>query len=368
MKVLHIASGDLWAGAEKALYTLTAALQKSHQTRVAAVILNPGTLAERLRSADVELLVLDESRQNIVQLARAVSQWVTKVQPDIIHTHRLKENIIGGLVAAWHRIPSVRTQHGANEHAFGRLNLRKRLIHDVDFLTGRLLQNKIIAVSEPLAVELRRSYGPKKVCVIANGIELDEAPLPLQDKFQAPLKIGIVGRLVPVKRVDLFLHIAQKVLAKQAPASRPAFRVIGDGPLRHELEKLTRDLGVTEHVTFMGHVDNAEPYISKLDVLVICSDHEGLPMVALEAMKHHTLIVTHSIGGLPDLLVQGRCGYVLDTQSVEGFTDALINIIERTIDAAQITEVARQQLQDHYSSQAMAQQHLLLYQHAATTK
>jgi glycosyltransferase involved in cell wall biosynthesis len=367
MKVLHIASGDLWAGAEKALYTLAVALQESHQARVAAVILNPGTLAERLRSADVELLVLDESRQNIVQLTRAVSQWVTKIQPDIIHTHRLKENIIGGLAAAWHGIPSVRTQHGANEHAFGRFNLRKRLIHDVDFLTGRLLQNKIIAVSEPLAVGLRSSYGPKKVCVIANGIALDETPLPLQDKFQSPLRIGIVGRLVPVKRVDLFLQIAQKVLAQQTPESRPAFSVIGDGPLRQELEQLATDVGVDEQVAFVGHVDNAEAYISKLDALVICSDHEGLPMVALEAMKHNTLIVTHSIGGLPELLGHGRCGYVLDTQCVEGFADVLNNIIKRPADAAQITEKARHQLQDHYSSQAMAQQHLVVYQHAATT-
>jgi glycosyltransferase involved in cell wall biosynthesis len=368
MKVLHIASGDLWAGAEKALYTLAVELQKTQQTRVAAVILNPGTLAERLRSAGVELLVLDESRQNIVQLAHAVNQWVKKIQPDIIHTHRLKENIIGGLVAARHRIPSVRTQHGANEHAFGKLNLRKRLIHDADFLTGRLLQKKVISVSEPLALELRGSYGQKKVCVIANGIELDEASLGLQNKFKPPLKIGIVGRLVPVKRLDLFLQIAQKVLATQSPESRPAFSVIGDGPLRQELEQLATDLGVDEQVTFVGHVENAEAYIGKLDALVICSDHEGLPMVALEAMKHNTLIVTHSIGGLPELLGHGRCGYVLETQRVEGFAEVLNNIIERPTDAAQLTEIARQQLLDHYSSQAMAQQHLVVYQHAAATE
>lgn len=367
MKVLHIASGDLWAGAEKALYSLAIALQQSNQARVAAVILNPGALAEHLRSADVELLVLDESTQNIVQLTRAISEWVTKIRPDIIHTHRSKENIIGGLVAARHRIPSVRTQHGANEHAFGALNLRKRLIHDADYFAGKLLQQKIIAVSEPLAAELRGRYGPGKVCVIANGIEPGEAPLNLRDKFQPPLKIGIVGRLVPVKRVDFFLQIAQKVLEKLPCESRPRFRVIGDGPLRQELEQLTTELGIDDEVTFVGHVDSAEPHIGALDVLVICSDHEGLPMVALEAMKHHTLIVTHRIGGLPGLLGHGRCGYVLDTQSVDKFAEALNNIISHPAGSVKLTELARQQLQDHYSAHAMALQHLQIYQQATAT-
>ncbi len=114
MKVLHIASGDLWAGAEKALYTLVLALQQSSQVGVSAVILNPGALAEKPRDAGVELLVLDESCQNTKQLIVSVSQWVARTQPDIIHTHRTKENIIGSLVGARHRIPSVRTQHGAS--------------------------------------------------------------------------------------------------------------------------------------------------------------------------------------------------------------------------------------------------------------
>ncbi len=364
MKVLHIASGDLWAGAEKALYTLVLALQQSGQVGVSAVILNPGALAEKLRDAGVELLVLDESCQNTKQLIVSVSQWVARTQPDIIHTHRTKENIIGSLVGARHRIPSVRTQHGASEHSFSALNLRKRLIHDIDYLSGRFLQSRIIAVSSPLATGLRKSFGTEKVCVIANGIDTDGVACNQTEKFLPPLTIGIVGRLAPVKRVDLFLRIAEKVLSTTAAPGQPVFKVIGDGPLRQELMQLAMDLGIEEQVAFTGHVDNAEECIAELDLLVICSDHEGLPMVALEAMKHQTLIVTHKIGGLPDLLGHGEFGYVLDSQRTEQFVETLACIIQRPELAACKAELARQHLEQHFSSRTMAQQHITLYQQA----
>ncbi len=361
MKVLHIASGDLWAGAEKALYTLILALQQSSQVRIAAVILNPGALAEKLRDADVELLVLDESRQNTLQLMHSVSLWVEKTRPDIIHTHRSKENIIGSLVGTRHRIPSVRTQHGASEHSFSALNLRKRAIHDIDFLSGRLLQRSIIAVSAPLAAELRKSFGTKKVCVIANGIDTGPDEWDQEDKFRPPLAIGIVGRLAPVKRVDLFLRIAARVLSSPNTASKACFRIIGDGPLRPALTELATELGIDDQLTFEGHVDNAEAHIADLDILVICSDHEGLPMVALEAMKHRTLIVTHRIGGLPELLGDGEFGCVLDRQQIESFAGALEDIIRQPEAAARKAELARHQLQKHFSSSAMARGHLELY-------
>jgi glycosyltransferase involved in cell wall biosynthesis len=365
MKILHIASGDLWAGAEKQLYTLLLALRQSQQCEVSAALLNPGTLADKLQAAGIAVKVLDERQQNMVQLVREVDQWTSREKPDVIHTHRLKENIIGALVSARQRIPCVRTQHGANEHAFSAFNLRKKIIHGLDYLAARMMQKKIIAVSEPLAVQLRSTYGSDRVCVIDNGLDLDEASPTPENKFQHPLKIGIVGRLMPVKRVDLFLHAAQLVLQSQPADTLPEFKVVGDGPLRAELEVLVADLGIADQVRFVGHVDNAEPLIAQLDVLVICSDHEGLPMVALEAMKHRTLVLTHRIGGLPRLLGDGQFGYLAERHDAESFAGAINDIISKKDAIAARAQLAQQQLTANYSAQAMAQRHIELYRQIA---
>jgi glycosyltransferase involved in cell wall biosynthesis len=172
----------------------------------------------------------------------------------------------------------------------------------------------------------------------------------------------MVGRLVPVKRVDIFLRIAQAVLTQQRLKASPVFQVIGDGPLRQSLENLAADLGIAEQVSFVGHVDNAEQHIAELDVLVLCSDHEGLPMVALEAMKTCTAVLTHPIGGLPRLLDGGRCGYLVASQQPALFVDAIATMLSDRQDMVIRTELARQRLLDHYSSSAMARRHSELYQ------
>lgn len=362
MKVLHIASGDLWAGAEKQLYTLLTALAQSGQVEVMAIILNPGTLAKKIADAGIDHLILDESRQGLLSLYSAINRYVEQKRPDVIHTHRQKENTLGGLVAARHRIPSVRTQHGSSEHGIHGLNAIKRLQRSAAYLVGRYCQRQIIAVSEPLANELHKQFSVGKVVVIHNGIDMDDAPSISPDSRNSSLIVGIVGRLVPVKRVDLFIQVAHQVLEQCPEQSPPLFRIIGDGPLQNELKKQAQSLGLIEQIEFCGYTDNAELAIAELDVLVLCSDHEGLPMVSLEAMKHGTLVMSHNIGGLPQLLGNGEFGCLVPEQSVEQFADAIIDVVLHRPSYQQRVEQAKRQLIEHYSAETMARQHIKLYQ------
>ncbi len=361
MKILHIASGDLWAGAEKQFYTLLLALAKQDKLEVMAIILNPGTLADKLQRAGITTQVLDESQQSGLELARAINRYLAQQSPDLVHTHRLKENTLGGLLAAWRGIPSVRTQHGSSEHTLDSRQLVKRLQNSLAWLVGRYLQKRIIAVSEPLARELRASFGNSRVCVIHNGLELGDTTGGPVEKPTGPLKVGFAGRLAPVKRVDLFLRIAQAVLEQGSTGNQPEFHILGDGPLRDDLLQQADDLGLADVVNFHGHVDNAEQHIAELDVLILCSDHEGLPMAALEAMKHHTLVLTYPMGGLPELLGEGRFGYLVASQSAQDFAAAIAEINENREMLTQRTALAYRQLVKNYSAGAMAHRHLELY-------
>ena len=362
MKVMHIASGDLWAGAEKQLYTLLVALKNRGDVQLCAVILNPGTLAQRIRQAGIPVLALDESRQSSASLARDIDRFIRAERPDIIHTHRSKENILGGLLA-WRRgIPSLRTQHGDSEHGDKRLQPRQLVLRLADLGVGRFLQRKVVAVSDPLGQALAQRFTPARVAVIHNGLDCapDDDPQPRQT-LTDPISIGIVGRLAPVKRVDLFLRIARRV--RDLPGlPQPRFLVIGDGPLRDELLALRETLGLKDDVAMVGHVDNAEEAIAQLDVLIICSDHEGLPMVSLEAMKHRTLVLTHPIGGLVQLLDGGACGVLADAQSVEAFAQAISAIIADKAASRRRIALAHQRFERCYSAAGMAQQYLQLYQ------
>jgi glycosyltransferase involved in cell wall biosynthesis len=353
MKILHIASGDLWAGAEKQLFSLACALKQLPETEVEAIILNPGTLAQRLLAADIPTLILDEAEQGTFDLLRRIDAHLAQRQPDIVHTHRTKENILGGLAAFRRGIPSLRTQHGASEHA---PNLKRRLLAGADQLVGRWMQRRVVAVSTPLAKQLEQRQGSRRVITIANGLEPGERPTSkLWDK---PVwEVGIVGRLVPVKRVDRFLEIA--ALLARAHPGRFRFRIVGDGPLRQALE--AQAAAIDAEIRFLGHVDGAEMAIAALDLLVLCSDHEGLPMVALEAMKAGTVIASHPIGALPELLDQGRCGLLVRDQSAAAFAEAICQLTQQPAAAAAMAATARERLERHYSAQAMARSYSDLY-------
>src|SRR5277367_5793662 len=115
VRVLHIISGDLWAGAEAQAFTQLSALHEANVT-VAAALLNEGELAARLRARGVPVTVLDESRLSGTGILLALRRLMREWRPDIVHTHRTKENILGSLANRLAgNVPSVRTVHGASE-------------------------------------------------------------------------------------------------------------------------------------------------------------------------------------------------------------------------------------------------------------
>ncbi|MBK8163202.1 MAG: glycosyltransferase [Gammaproteobacteria bacterium] len=296
-KIMHIASGDLWAGAEVQLFTLAKSLHTRLGTTISVVLLNHGELEHQLRATGIEVIVLDESQLNGLQILRQLVRTIRDVKPEVVHTHRLKENILGS-IAAWicRRIPSLRTAHGAPEHRPSWKQLPKRLIFFLDWFCGRYLQRKIIAVSDDLAGILGKTFPAEKICVIENGIDFESVHRrnnkthTIPDTQTANLKVGFAGRLVPVKRVDLFIQTARYIL-DHYPDLKTSFHIFGDGPLREQLEQLSRDLATDRIVHFEGHCNNIHEELQKLDVLLMTSDHEGLPMILLEAMAlelpHH---------------------------------------------------------------------------------
>lgn len=365
MKIVHIASGDLWAGAEKQLYLLASALQRLDDVEVVVVLFNSGQLADNLTAAGIQVYIFDESELSAPQLFRQIRQLLSRERPDIVHTHRNKENFLGGLAAASLGIPSLRTSHGSSEHPTGLLDLRRRLQQAADYLTGRLLQRRVVAVSRPLCSELAQRFGAAHVALVHNGIEASGSAPTRERGADHRWRIGIVGRLVPVKRVDVFIEVAHR-LDRQLDASVDAeFLVVGDGPLCEQLHRQAEAMSWQHPISFTGHIADAETAIAELDILVICSDHEGLPMVALEAFKAGTVVVTHRIGGLTELLDEGRCGVLLDSQSPQSFAGAIATAVARPQRLASLADAAAQRLAEHYSSQAMAHNYAALYRSIA---
>ena len=309
LKILHVASGDLWAGAEVQAFTLISHLVKIPETAVSAVLLNDGVLADKLRSSGIAVCVLNEQQIGSLGILLRLKSVIDVWRPDIVHTHRVKENILGSIASRISRnVPSVRTTHGSNERSAssGWRTVGDRVKLRIDQWCGAHLQKKIVAVSNSLGRDLTSRFASQRIVVIENGVDIDavrsaRGTAEFRSANPRAVHVGIVGRLVEVKRVDLFIQTAE-LLKSSRCKERWRFHIFGDGPLRSKLGELARRLAVSEETTFHGHRRDIATCIGGLDVLVNCSDHEGLPMSVLEAAALGTPCVAHAVGGLVDIV------------------------------------------------------------------
>lgn len=364
LHVLHVVSGDLWAGAEAQLFTLAKTLHGRPGTTVSVVIFNPGRLEQELRKTGIRVIVLDEEKLNGIQILRQLVRTVRELNPDIIHTHRTKENILGSIAAKFNGIPSLRTAHGAPEHATGWHNFPKRFIRLLDWFGGRFLQCRVIAVSADLADILGQEFPSERVRIIENGIDIDalvqSAAQTTTRATTSSLNIGIAGRLVPVKRVDLFIRTA-KYLHDTHSELDLDFHIYGDGPLRKELEVLARSLETESYLHFEGHCDDIPAVLRNLDLLLMTSDHEGLPMILLEAMTLEIPIIAHRVGGITKLLDQGNCGVLVEDHRPEGYARAVRQLAMEPELRKEIAHKAVQRIKNCYSAKQNADNYCTEY-------
>ncbi len=153
LRVTHLISGDLWAGAETATFHLIRALAQRSDTRVSAVVLNEGELARRLKGSGIETTIVPESGRSFRELRKEVAAALSKSQ--VVHAHRYKESLLASLCG----VPWVATQHGRPEPFSGIAGLRMALYLALDILLKRFSARRVLAVSAAVEESLRPPVG-----------------------------------------------------------------------------------------------------------------------------------------------------------------------------------------------------------------
>ena len=303
IRVAHVLSGDLWAGAEVATFHLVMALSRRDDIDVRVICLNEGTLVDRLRGGGIDVRILDESDLSFFELARRLRFDVADI--DVLHSHRYKENALAALSGRrW-----VATHHGLPEDEAGMAALRGAFYRMVDRTVKRMSASRVIAVSAEVEAWLAAQVGSAKVVRIANGIDdpiPTRSPMPWEER---PMRLGALGRLYPVKGFEL-------AIAAVARSPRWELEIVGEGPERPGLERLVAQSGAADRIRLVGH--EAEPLIrmARWRALLMTSVHEGNPISVLEALALGTPVVSGPLGGVRAIL-GNRGGWVLEDRDPE---------------------------------------------------
>ena len=193
--------------------------------------------------------------------------------------------------------------------------------------------------------------------VIYAGVDIDPDP-PAPPSCTGPIRIGVLSRLIPLKRIDVVIE-AQSKLARMGIDVETD--ICGEGPSEQLLRDLARELGVADKVRFLGWRSDTKALLASWGVLVMPSMYEGFPIAALEAMAVGRAVVASCVGGLPELVEDGVSGILVPA----GDTDALVRTIHAL--AADRSGLSRLGLEGwwrsraRFSSQQMSKQIIALY-------
>jgi glycosyltransferase involved in cell wall biosynthesis len=327
-------------------------------------------LAERVGVQPIYLPRLGRDISPLRDLATvgALYRLLRREQPDIVHTHTAKAGFVGRLAARLAGVPYIfHTYHGHIFHSyFGAAKTRFYIALE---RFGGALSTRIIAVSPNLQREIGQVYriAPlHKVAMVTPGYDLSalrDLKRPSGDfraRFGIPETvplIGIVGRLVPIKHHALFLA-AMVSVARAMPEAR--FAIIGDGELRDALEAQAAALGMAQAVVFTGWQDDLPSIYGALDCLVLCSKNEGLPSAVIEALVTGVPVVATAVGGVVDMLADGR-GALVPPNDAAALAAATLNIL-RDLPAAQArAQALRQDAFDLYHIAPSAERLIAFY-------
>lgn len=234
-------------------------------------------------------------------------------------------------------------------------------------LLGRLtcrLSDALVSVSRVTAGELEADYGARGVRVIYNGIraaDLEEAGRRRAAGPERSPTVLYVGRLRTRKAVAVLLEAFAKVL-RQLPSARLV--VVGDGEQQAALEKRRRELGFGEEVTFTGALPRQrllEVY-QAADVYCLPSLYEGFPVAILEAMAAALPVVATRVSGIPEAVIPGETGELVEPEDVAALAAALAGLLADPARARALGEAGRVMLAERFSIDVVAREYLELWQ------
>jgi glycosyltransferase involved in cell wall biosynthesis len=336
-------------GAERQLYLLATNLSP---TRFSVEVLSLGASSDErwahaLREAGIP--VAHVPGRTVTGRLLGVRRLLRRSRPDVIHAMHFAAGGYGVLGRPARRVPVVVGMRALPTPEEVRPSLWQRI---------SLAGATVIACNSQAARDLLRARFPNAVPSVAvpNAVERAEEHLPLVP--DGPLfVIGLVGRLAASKRVDRFLR-SVAALRVRHPALRA--EIVGDGPERTALQALSRQLGLDDVVTFAGETP-ALPVLRRFDVLCLTSDAESMPNVLLEAAAAGVPVVATRVGGVAEIVVDGRTGYLVDCHDDAGFQERVSMLLADPARRAVMGREARRVVERDHSVGAMCRAYEELY-------
>jgi L-malate glycosyltransferase len=327
--------------------------------------LDPGTPRIHYHEVEVSNYPLFQYPPYSLALASRMAEVAESYSLDLLHVHYAIPHSISALLAQQmlartRRLPFVTTLHGTDITLVG---ADRSYFPITKFSIER--SDGVTAISEYLRRQTVEVFGvPDRIQVITNFVNCElYQPDPRKARAAefAPKGEKLLIHLSnfrPVKRVQDCIHILAEVV-KKAPAR---LLMVGDGPERSPAERLARDLGVYDHVSFLGKQNHVERLLPVADVLLLPSELESFGLAALEGMACGVVPVATRVGGVPELVTHGSDGFLEPVGDVAAHAARVTELLKNEALHTRMSTMARLTAMDNFCTEKIIPQYERYYE------
>ena len=325
----------------------------------------PCAFVTAVRKAGIQAFVLDERRPFDFKPMKALREVVIAFRPDIVQSHNVKSHLFVRLLGLYRDYPWLAFNHGYTTR-----DLRDRFYNQFDRWSLRAAY-RVITVCGAFAKQLERmGVAPERLRVQHNSVRPFVTPEPdVIEQIRGQLRLGseqvvlAVGRLSREKgHADLLRAMA--LLRQKGTACNFRMLIVGDGPERQNLVRLSGQLGISDAVVFAGHQLDVRPFYALATLLALPSHSEGSPNVVLEAMAAGIPIVATAVGGIVEILEDGQTGLVVAAHDPPAMAGGVRCILEDENLRTRLASAAREHATTVYTPEAQCRGLIGIYEEA----
>lgn len=355
IKVLEVIDSLGSGGAESLLkyFVLKAKKNNIFHLEIATLYSN-AIFKEEIKNAGIPVwdlgLTFKYNLMGVIKLIKLIKER----NYNIIHVHLFPASIFAALASLFLSKDIVWI---FSEHSEYNRRRSFKIFKILDNFTYRRYL-KIICVSNQVELTLF-GWIPSikgKTKVILNAVFVPEFLNPNHLKIY---DILFVGRLIQAKGVDILIK-AVKIL-KNKYSTNLKIAIVGDGPLKENLNNLAVELGVNGEVEFLGVRKDIEELMVSSKIFVLPSRWEGLPMVILEAMSRGMSIIATGVGGIPEVIENGKEGILISPEDSEALAQAINDLFENKELREKLSQAAYKKVRENYSIEAYSADMLDFY-------
>ncbi len=374
--------GNLYiGGAQEVVRTLVEYLA-SNGCRLVVCTFIDGPVRQDIERLGVKVVVLPRRHSimafplffiDMIRIWKQLARLIREHEIDIVQTHLfdLSTNFLMLLLPYTTNLRLLFwTVHNVNSGPAGdNLSKPKRYVYRWLYKLASQKASGFIAVSDRVKKAMLGAVGPTiedSITVICNGVNVKRYGHPV-DKTAVRSELGldanaylaaVVGTLKEQKGHRYLIEAAASIVSQY---SNWHLLVIGDGELGEELQAQTDRLGLGEHIHFLGNRHDVPDLLAASDLFVLPSLWEGLPMALIEAMATGLPIVATQVSGTIQVMVPDETGILVPPGEAQKLTEAVLQILSDSERALAMGAAARRRVEEEFSAQKQADEHLALY-------